>query len=83
MICRSSSSSYLAAKDNYVNLLRPVTTLVDEDGGSGGGGVPMEQEERDQQQQQLQQCDDIQSDESGINMSFNNPLFANDKDVFF
>lgn len=37
-------------KDNYVNLLRPVTVI--------------------------DAADDIQSDESGINMSFNNPLFS-------
>ena len=53
---------------------------TDADGG-GGDHLEQEQVEEDQQQLQLQQCDDIQSDESGINMSFNNPLFANDKDV--
>ncbi|XP_032794674.2 rho GTPase-activating protein 12 isoform X3 [Daphnia magna] len=42
-------------KDNYVNLLRPVT-MIDT-------------------------LDDIQSDESGINMSFNNPLFNEKEDV--
>ena len=41
-------------KDNYVNLMRPLTMV----------GT----------------LDDIQSDESGINMSFNNPLF-NEKEV--
>lgn len=50
----SESNSKKEVKDNYVNLMRPLT-MVDT-------------------------LDDIQSDESGINMSFNNPLF-NEKEV--
>ncbi|XP_046652205.1 rho GTPase-activating protein 12-like isoform X3 [Daphnia pulicaria] len=50
----SESNSKKEVKDNYVNLMRPLT-MVDT-------------------------LDDIQSDESGINMSFNNPLFNEKED---
>ncbi|XP_057379603.1 rho GTPase-activating protein 12-like isoform X2 [Daphnia carinata] len=54
-LSNATFSTKKEVKDNYVNLLRPVT-VVDV-------------------------VDDIQSDESGINMSFNNPLFSEKEDA--